>query len=434
MKNRLQLNWELPTAKERIEFLSRYMEGLPFEPSPAELETCAAYVLWGFDEDGKNGEQKGQYDLGRKRKSWTQKEPASLDELVSTTGESEILPKYYVPTKVTREVFSREKTRRDAPPDLLVLFEALWTEIDILDLALCEYEQRLGKRKTPPRAELLARLTPSEIETAHQKSLLLTSFSYLKERHHLVELRRQQYTLRDSFSIPTPRAMLHTPAEDEDPLISPELGIAPVSFAPQFFVPFDELVPKNFEEKDLRALTKVLWKRTDPDATFDFRKEQNLLEFLELREDFRNTPLQQVFTYYAREANLSESQNDLLRMKLRGVPNIQIAKTLNETYGSHYTDNYISTIYRQKIIPQIAEAARIHRELLENLFFPENWKVCIGCGRVLLRSKDFFVRKSRSSDGFTGRCKVCDREERARKSKEKKEKTQNGQEEKKKKQ
>ena len=146
MKNRLQLNWELPTAKERIEFLSRYMEGLPFEPSPAELETCAAYVLWGFDEDGKNGEQKGQYDLGRKRKSWTQKEPTSLDELVSTTGESEILPKSYVPTKVTREVFSREKTRREAPPDLLVLFEALWSEIDILDLALCEYEQRLGKR------------------------------------------------------------------------------------------------------------------------------------------------------------------------------------------------------------------------------------------------------------------------------------------------
>lgn len=58
MKNRLQLNWELPTAKERIEFLSRYMEGLPFEPSPAELETCAAYVLWGFDEDGKTANKK----------------------------------------------------------------------------------------------------------------------------------------------------------------------------------------------------------------------------------------------------------------------------------------------------------------------------------------------------------------------------------------
>ena len=433
MRNRLQLNWELPTAKERIEFLSRYIEGLPFEPSPAELETCAAYVLWGFDEDGKNGEQKGQYDLGRKRKSWTQKEPTSLDELVSTTGESEILPKSYIPTKVTREVFSREKTRRDAPSDLLALFEDLWTEIDTLDLALCEYEQKLGKRKTPPRAELFKRLTPSQIDAAHQKAHLLTSFSYLKERHHLIELRRQQYTLRDSFSIPTPRAPLHAPAEDEGLFTHSELVIAPVSFAPQFFIPFSELVPQNFGEKDLRALSKVLWKRIDPDATFDFRKEQNLLKFLELREDFRDTPLQQVFTYYAREANLSDSQNDLLRMKLRGVPNIQIAQTLNETYGSHYTDNYISTIYRQKIIPQIAETARIHRELLENLFFPENWKACIGCGRTLLRNKDFFVRKSRSSDGFTGRCKICDKEERARKAKERKEKTQNGQEEKNKK-
>lgn len=424
--NRLQLNWELSTAKERVEFLSQYIEGLPFEPSPAELDVCAAYVLWGFDEDGKNGEQKGQYDLGRRRKSWTQKEPASLDELVSTAGESEILPKSYVPTKVTREVFSREKTRRDAPPDLLALFEPLWTEIDVLDLALCEYERRLGKRKTPPRAELLERLTPTEIEAAHQKSFLLTSFSYLKERHHLVELRRQQYTLRDSYSVPSPRTLLHSPAEDEAPLLGATVEVLPVRFAPKFFVPFGELVPKNFGEKDLRALTSLLWRKTDPDATFDFRKESNLAEFLELREDFRDTPLQQIFTYYAREANLSESQNDLLARKLRGETNVHIAQALNETYGSHYTDNYISTIYRQKIIPQIAAAARIHRELLENLFFPENWKVCTGCGRTLLRSNDFFVKKSRASDGFTGRCKRCDKEERARKSKQNKEKTDNG--------
>ena len=328
--NRLQLNWELPTAKERIEFLSQYIEGLPFEPSPAELDTCAAYVLWGFDEDGKNGEQKGQYDLGRRRKSWTQKEPTSLDELVSTAGESEILSKSYVPTKVTREVFSREKTRQDAPPDLLVLFEALWTEIDILDLALCEYERRLGKRKTPPRAELLARLKPAEIETAHQKSLLLTSFSYLKERHHLVELRRQQYTLRDSFSAPTQRAILHSPAEDDTgPSIPTELEILPLRYTPEFFIEFDKLLPQNFEEKDLRALTGLLWRKTDPDVIFDFRKESHLAEFLELREDFRDTPLQQIFIYYAREANLSESQNDLLARKLRGETNAHIAQALN---------------------------------------------------------------------------------------------------------
>ena len=181
------------------------------------------------------------------------------------------------------------------------------------------------------------------------------------------------------------------------------------------------MLPQNFGEKDLRALTSLLWRKTDPDATFDFRKESNLAEFLELREDFRDTPLQQIFTYYAREANLSESQNDLLARKLRGETNAHIAQALNETYGSHYTDNYISTIYRQKIIPQIATAARVHRELLENLFFPENWKVCSGCGRLLLRSNDFFVKKSRASDGLTGRCKRCDKEERARKSKRRKE-------------
>lgn len=413
-RTRLKLNWELPTAKERVEFLSRYMGTLPFAPNESELETCAAYVLWGFDEDGKNGEQKGQYDLGRKRSSWRQKEPASLDEIVTTKGEVEILPQSYIPTKKTRQVFSREKTRKNAPSNLIPLFEALWKEIDVLDLTLCLYEQKFGKRLTPPRAELLNRLSAKDQALAEAKSAQLTSFSYLKERHHLIELRTQQYTLQDSYLDPTPRVLSHQEAE-EATLIPTEIEIYPVLPNDAFFQPFSELYPKNFKESELRLLSNILWRPRDTEASFDFRKESNLLELLEQHQDFRATDLWKVFSYYAREANLTDSQNDLLRQKLNGQTNTQIAHNLNATYGSHYTDNYISTIYRKKIIPAIANAARIHRELLENLFFPENWKVCIGCGRTLLRSNDFFVKKKRASDGLISRCKFCDKKERARK-------------------
>ena len=39
----------------------------------------------------------------------------------------------------------------------------------------------------------------------------------------------------------------------------------------------------------------------------------------------------------------------------------------------------------------------------------EEFKECNTCGKMLLRSSENFVKKSRSKDGFTGRCKRCDR-------------------------
>lgn len=415
--NRLQLNWELASAKERAEFLSQYIEKLPFKPTPTELETCAAYILWGFDEDGQNGEQKGQYDLGRKHDSWTKKQPASLEEILASSGETEILPNSHVPTKAPREVFSREKTRKEAPSSLLPIFENLWKDIDILDLALCEYERSIGKRSTPPRAELVSRLTSAQIQTAQKKASSFSNFSYLKERHHLIELRRQQYTLRDSYALPPQRSTSPPQINDTSPPLPIEIEIQPLQYAPCFFINFEKLVPNNFKQEDLQLLTKLLWEKKDPEATFDFRKESNLNEFLEHHEDFQGTLLYQIFNYYVNEAGLTDSQKDLLSRKLRGETNTCIAAALNETYGSNYTDNYISTIYRKKIIPQIAQTARIHRDLLENLFFPENWKICTGCGRTLLRNNDFFVKKSRASDGLAGRCKSCDKRDRLRKYK-----------------
>ena len=88
---------------------------------------------------------------------------------------------------------------------------------------------------------------------------------------------------------------------------------------------------------------------------------------------------------------------------------------INKKYNKSYTANYISTIFRQKIIPRINETAEFHAKIIENLSFPENFKKCTGCGKVLLVDPDKFVRKSRSKDGFSTRCKICDRNDRQKK-------------------
>ena len=96
-------------------------------------------------------------------------------------------------------------------------------------------------------------------------------------------------------------------------------------------------------------------------------------------------------------------------MKIAKKKNQDIANYINKKYNKSYTANYISTIFRQKIIKQINEAAAFHKEIINNIFFEENFKKCSCCGKILLRSTENFVKKSRAKDGFAGRCKRCDK-------------------------
>lgn len=113
-------------------------------------------------------------------------------------------------------------------------------------------------------------------------------------------------------------------------------------------------------------------------------------------------------------ADLNEMQSEILKMKCDKVKNPDIASYINKKYKKNYTANYISTIFRQKIIKQINEAAEYHLRLVENLFYPENFKECNCCGKTYLIDPKNFVRKTRSKDGFANRCKKCDKNDRER--------------------
>jgi hypothetical protein len=138
--------------------------------------------------------------------------------------------------------------------------------------------------------------------------------------------------------------------------------------------------------------------------------EENQFSTLKLFADTLN--------YYVREANLSDIQSEILKLKVKKVRNQDIASYINKKYEKSYTANYISTIFRQKIIPAINDAAHYHQKVIENLPFKEEFKECSKCGKTLLRDPINFVRKSRAKDGLSNRCKVCDKADREKKKKE----------------
>lgn len=442
MNNRLHLDFQIESIDDRNKFLEEYLQREEFIKKPLteeELETCANYILWGKDKDGKNVVQRKEIQIKTKNGTWDKREDDSLDALLETPSfnEATIIGPNSVRTKIPREVFSRTKALKDAPDALKPIFKDLFYQIDKLDLTLNYYDLAHGKRKNPPREELLQQFTPEEQLQLEEDSKHLNQFKYLKMRHLLVELRRQQFTLKDSYSSIIQR---HTvPSVEYMPnsiSFETEISVLPLGtknknkIASLIFR--DEYIPSEYTEEELQSISNFLWekKKESNDITIDFRELEHVYNLFTLFFDLEDEALKkeiesetgsllQTLKFYTDMADLSEAQREILNLKVRKYKNQDIANIINQKYNKSYTANYISTIFRQKIIRQINEAAQFHEEIIGNLFFPENFKRCTCCNKMMLRAPENFVRKTRAKDGFSNRCKRCDKADRLRKKESK---------------
>ena len=283
---------------------------------------------------------------------------------------------------------------------------------------------------------MLKRFTDDEVERIRAAAEKLNQYGYLKLRHRIRELRTEQFTIRDSYrSTFNITQSTYSPKNnsfvfDCDVEVLP-LGIKEGIVGEMIFdVNFD---PAAFDEEQLRLISNLVWKKKDIDKEkkiFDFRNLEAVYQLYLFKEDFDDrleeveynhiiennlSQLLETLNFYEQIADLTDIQREILRMKEKKQKNAEIAGYINKKYGKSYTANYISTIFRQKIIVKINEAAELHRDTVENCFFPENFRRCPDCGRVLLLDARNWVRKVRSKDGFQNKCKRCEREQRKRK-------------------
>lgn len=447
MPNRLKLDFKLVSNKERADFVTKYLQQPEFTtrpPSETELETIANYILWGKDPlTGLNVKQSGDVQLESRNKTWDAKPEESLDALTEspTFNENELHSiASYVPTKIKRETFSREETKLNAPPILLEKFHELWAQIDWLDLQINFYDLAHGRRKNPPRPELLSNFTPSQIAKAKSIAESLNQFIYLKKRHLIVELRREQFSLRDSYQTTiTTRAIEQVPYTEEPLALECDIPIFPlgcaidppfeIAIASLIFKPFHQLHPSNFTQSQLKQISNFIWYKQSQRAEqhpfcFDFTNLEHIynlflnIEELENNENTLYDKMPQLFStlfFYEKNTKMPEWYRSILYLKIKKYKNQEIANYINKKYDKNYTANYISTIFRQKILKTITETALTHKEIIHNLFFTENFKSCNTCGTIYLVNETNFVKKARSADGFSNRCKNCDKIDRQKK-------------------
>ena len=398
------------------------------------------YILWGKDpETGKNAKQMGIH-LETKHGTWDDTSVDSLDQLMEmpTFNEAALSALGTTQFRTKKQTFSREEALAEASPTVRESFLALFSQIDRLDLMIEQYELNHGKRTKPIRAELLNRFSEEELCTLRERVTHWNQYKYLKMRHELVELRREQYTLRDSYK----KIMFSQPTEDYTEPFTLDFDVSVDVFplglkyddvtSAHVFRTWRELDPDSIPDTDLRLISNLYWKKEQSALStsksnqpnwFDFRELEHVYQLLnylfELRDsaeedtNFSNTsPLLRTLQFYIDHAELSDIQREILDMKLHKKKNTDIAWDINHKYNKTYTPNYISTIFRQRIIPRINEAAIMHKEIISNIFFPENFKRCSTCGELKLRCPENFTRKSRANDGFSSRCKICEKKAR----------------------
>lgn len=432
--NRLKLDFSLETAEERKNFIDTYITQFP-DLTHTEAETIANYLLWGKDDQG--------VPIGADtelKTRWTKTTDLdSLDEVLENPAlvNVQFAPlTEAVPLRKIRQTFDRAQVRNSMPDYLRDSFETLWRQIDTDDLLINYYELGCGKRTKPPRDELLQRFSEEEQHRLSLKAAELSQFAYLKLRHELIELRQEQFTLRDSF-VSTISSHQGLPGLRQDhPKYGLTLQVLPlgVKAGPLGDLIFDmNFDPRAFNEEHLRLVSRLIWEKDKIESgpnVIDFRNAETLCQLYVQREEceeqirrekddnFVEGSLEDIYRtldFYEAISDLTDVYRKILRLKEKHYRNADIAEIVNKEFGKSYTANYISTIFRQKIMEKIINAVKLHEDSIKNCFFPENFKQCTCCGKILLLDERNWIRKNRSKDGFQNRCKRCEREARNKK-------------------
>lgn len=98
----------------------------------------------------------------------------------------------------------------------------------------------------------------------------------------------------------------------------------------------------------------------------------------------------------------------ILVWKIVGASNAEIREGLIEKFGIDHTQEYISSLYRNKIPQLIAETAT--EEWVENMFMNKlkgEYKKCSRCKQIKLASNRYFSINRTSSSNFYSVCKSC---------------------------
>lgn len=414
MKKAYSLDYSIERDVDRVRAVKDILDQLPTDPTQTELEQMGSYILYGKDENGKNAVQRGETYDGNSRRfnsfKKTEDKVLSLDEVLDNplADQQKLRPAHERYVYVSRKTTIKRPKYNKKTGELIDIGDGdipgIWTVWDSVDRL--EHWIAILEKKIPPDE------TTTVIE--------VDSYRLYQLKHQLIDLRRHQYYLKDSYK-PT----LHFQGCDH-----PKQQFINWAEDAAYWMPLDQWqrkvdnsllhsVSKNLDDYETRinsdGETEVRWIVSR--HTFDWEDPNHikaLINNYQLMYDFFKEKLDTYgrtlifdFERYREMANLSPVREFILDKKIQRVPPQEISSLLQEQFGLKYTENYIGHIVLHEIPEKIAAVATRNRMLLETP--EEDRKVCYRCGRALPRNTLFYSRNRNRKDGFSSVCKECEK-------------------------
>lgn len=392
---KFNLDFSIETSTDRLNFIKTLNLSTL---TKKELELCTDYILYGKDPDGKSSVDKKEIYIKTKYNSYSRPEPISLDEMMeSPTFDESILSKGKNIYKKVKPTIDKEKCK-DIPG-----MKELWEQIEKIDRKIKLAEGTIQ----PDSGETIPKLSSKDL---------------YQLKHLLIELRKEQYTLKDTV-YPEIQKQRNYGSFWEDPInfqlnypVFP-CGIMKEKNDPSFTKPW--LITQSFAATCIEDQVRELSEKNKP--YFNFLDKEHIyqlcLNYYEIKDFAERVPssplagLLWTLDFYIEKANLSEQQKLIVECKKRRLLNRDICQVLQEKLGIYHQENYVSTIWN-RVCGLIASAAELNYDEWCCRGYKEAWKTCSCCGETLLRDPRNFVRKCKAADGLTSRCKKCDSKKR----------------------
>lgn len=383
---KFKLDFSIKSAQDRMNYIKSNINFSIL--SKKDIELCTNYVLYGKDSDDKSIVDKKQVYIKTKYNSYNKTEPYSLEAMMeSPTFDETLLSNQKYIYKKIKPTIDKEKCQN------IPGMKNLWNQIDELDKKL-----KFAKENN-----------------------LDSKFCY-HLNHMLIELRKEQYLLKDSYY---PERQIkknyghyyNNPIDYQMNYCVYPCGTAANENDLKWKFPFNNGI--DFKSVDIEK--EIEDKKRCHIPYFNFLDKDHIyflcLNYYDIKDSVRNYPdsplngLLWTLDFYIEKANLSEQQKFIVEGKKLRLLNKEICRGLMEQLGIYHQENYVSTIWN-KTCQLIADAADLHYDEWCCKDYAAAWKKCHCCGKMILKDSRNFVKKAKSPDGFTHRCKICDRKKR----------------------
>lgn len=340
-----KLDYTLESPEERKQLVEKILEEAP-NPSPQYLESLADYLVLCMEKQ----ERRERKLLTDNRMTTVNKRETSYEGLVSQleSGEDGI----YNMTSNSKNIIFQPKvmiTQKDVEeiPGMQQLRDAI-------------------------------KMWEAKLKTASGRQAYIIKST-------IIDLRKDQYILKNAYRKPIILNQI-THSKNYIPLDSD------FSFDDDGFV-----VPEGVNLCNPKVVSAIL-------CNYSIMKQESWGEF-----DKDLWYLMQEFDEVADAALKDYPLYDkICEYKVDGLPNVEIQEKIQLEFGIKHSQEYISSLWRNKIPKIIASEAE--DRLLDWYMLSEmkgKYKKCSRCGQVKLAHNKYFSKNKTSRDNFYSICKVC---------------------------